>query len=199
MVMPHQARRLVCDRGTAPEHPVEVIEVLAATRWRPGTEVFIERADPQEHVPADGETRAGADHPAVEWLDDRVGGSAIPTEQLRGEVRAPRDLAFEYPLGVGCEVSREYESGDEFNIVCTGESAHEFADPVGIHLHIVIGEGDDLAGGVADPSVARSGQARDRLADVSDPRVVARPHQLTDSGCARRVVDDDDLERRIVR
>jgi hypothetical protein len=110
--------------------------------------------------------------------------AAVPT------VKAP--MLLEDNLGIGFELGRENEPGDNRNMGLSKGLSYS-ADPVFMENHIIVGERDDRALAASDACVAGDIKPPAWLPHVSHPRVPF--HQPTCGLRRGRVVDHDDLER----
>jgi hypothetical protein len=122
-------------------------------------------------------------------------------EQPRLAYGPPAFTQMEVELRRVLELGRSDQAGDAGDSGRRPEAPYEAVEPPGIDTNVVVGERHDVSDGFRDAAVAGTGQARARLAHVTDPRIAA---ELRADGPfrrigTRRVVDHHDLERAVAQ
>src|SRR5436190_1037767 len=88
--------------------------------------------------------------------------------------------------------SSSWSSADAVDLGMLTKRGDDGRDPVGRHLHIVVGKGDDGAVRVRDPGVAGVREPLAPLVNQADARIVD-PRNTVRRAVAAVVVDDEDF------
>ena len=99
----------------------------------------------------------------------------------------------EVALRLGPQRCRQHQAGHHVGLRRLLKRTHQLAAPVGMDLHVVVGERDQLAGARREACVTRDAQSWPRLMHIAHPRVLRRYRLRAAAG---RVVDHDDLAHR---
>jgi len=155
------------------EAPAE-IDIVAG-----GAELFAEAADALEGGAADGEVAAG-----------EVFGAGVVEEDVGGGAGGGGHHGFLEAAGFGGDV---WAPGSPDGGV--GEGAGQPEEPVAVGFAIVVGVGDEVAGGLLGAAVAGHGKAEVFLLDEADIREAMDD---VGGGVGGAVVDDEDFEVGVV-
>ena len=173
VVVPDEGRRRKADLPSARLQPPAHVHVVA------GAQVDrVEAADGQQRVAPEGHVAPG-----------HVFRDAIVEQHVRGAARCTRHALCNRRVVCGHDV-RPARSDD----IRREERLDEKREPVRVHARVRVRVGDDLAGRLGQPDVARGAQARVRDLDDLDARV---PAPDVAGGIAGTVVDQDDFVVRI--
>lgn len=197
----HDRGRLVREPVPGEDHAHEHVEILAATGRRARAKRLVEATELFENRAGHREIRSRAEDAGGVRVERGVIAVIRHVEQPRLAYGPPAFTQVEVELRRVLELGGSDQAGDTGDSGRRPEASHDAIEPPGIDPHVVVGERHDVSGGLRDAAVAGAGQARTRLAHVTDPRIAAelRAHGRFRRVRTRRVVDHHDLERTVAQ
>lgn len=198
MAVPDQGLRGVVQPVALGEDTDEPVEVVAAPRECARTRRRVEAADRPQHLRTEGHAGAGAEAACGEGEQRLVGGRVVRVVRAGREALGEAAVALQEDLGGRAQPGREDQAGGAAEAGVGGERRGEFREPARVRHDVVVREGDHLAVRGLDAPVVRDGETGHRLGHVPHALGVLVCHQVPGRVRHGRVVDDDDLEVRVV-
>ena len=198
MTVPGDGRRLHADGVPGREHAHVQVDVLRPLGGLPAAQGDIEPTDALEGRPDHRIVRSrtvGADLEGEQrqlrwWRGNRV-HAGFPRV-------GPGHAMIEPGLRTGADLAAGDQPANQPHAGIAPKTAGDPRQPVAIHHHVVVNEGDVLVGGHPHPTVTALGNTKDRLVDVANPGIGVTEGDVAGLGGGPSVINHDDLEVRVV-
>ena len=198
MTVPGDGRGFHADRVPGREHAHVQVDVLRAHGGLPTAQGDVESTDAFEGPPGDRVVRARAVGAHLEgeqrqlrwWRGQRV-HAGMPRF-------GPGHALVEPGLRAGADLTAGHQPAHQPHPGGATETASDPRQPVTVHHHVVVDEGDVFVGGHPQPPVTAVGAPRERLTDVAHPGVGMPQRHVPGLGRGPGVVHHHDLETRVV-
>ncbi len=198
VVMPHQRGRRVAQPVALRQDTDESVQIVTAPGGRPGTGGRVEAADLTQHGRTERHVGARAEPPRREREQRLVARRVRRVVRPWSEALREAAVALQQHLGRGGQPRGQDQPGAAAESGVGGEGRGQLGQPARVGDHVVVGEGDDLTAHGVQPRVVRACEPRNRLTHVPHALGVLPLDQLPRLARHGRVVDDHDLEPRMV-
>jgi hypothetical protein len=197
--MPDNGRGLHHQYSTIENHASEHVDVLAASRAGADAQGVIETAKFEGGTTTQREVGARAELPDREGEHRKIGRRIRERIDAGFEVLRPAHATVEIALSGRAQLPARHESGDAIDVRSARKARGQLRQPGRVDDHVIIGVRDDLSRRGAEPGIPGARKAGDRLRHQghSGCREFVL-NQIPGIGGARRIVDDENVEVRIV-
>ena len=196
--MPGDGRGFHADGVPGREHAQVQIDVLPALGGLATAQGDVEPADALESRPGQRGVRARAVGAHLEGEQRQLRWRRGQRVHARFPRVGPGHALVEPRLRAGADLAAGHQPAHQPHVRTPGEPASDPRQPVTVHHHVVVDEGDVLVHRHPHPPVAAAGVPRERFVGVAHPGVGVAQGHVAGLGCDTCVVDHHYLETRVV-
>ena len=198
MTVPGDGRGFHADGVPGREHAQVQIDVLPALGGLATAQGDVEPADALEGRPGQRGVRARAVGAHLEGEQRQLRWRRGQRVHARFPRVGPGHALVEPRLRAGADLAAGHQPAHQPHVRVPGEPAGDPRQPVAVHHHVVVDEGDVLVHSHPQPPVAPAGYPRERFVDVAHPGVGVAQGQVAGLGRGPGVVNHHYLEVRVV-
>ena len=196
--MPGDGRGFHADGVPGREHAQVQIDVLPALGGLATAQGDVEPADALEGRPGQRGVRARTVGAHLEGEQRQLRWRRGQRVHARFPRVGPGHALVEPRLRAGADLAAGHQPAHQPHVRVPGEPAGDPRQPVAVHHHVVVDEGDVLVHSHPQSPVAPAGYPRERLVDVAHPGVGVAQDQVAGLGRGPGVVNHHYLEVRVV-